>query len=83
MLTGIKVLESFEPTEKGAESPDPSGEAITIKPAAGAQAAVTFGAGVSTQQINDAIDASGLFTIGAAHGKVPCRFITKSDINIT
>ncbi|KAI5855468.1 hypothetical protein BZA05DRAFT_370419 [Tricharina praecox] len=33
-------------------------------------AVVTFGAGLSTQQINDAVDRSGLTTVGAAHGSV-------------
>jgi hypothetical protein len=32
------------------------------------QAAVTFGAGVTTQELNNAIDPSLLFTMGAAHG---------------
>jgi hypothetical protein len=39
-----------------------------IKPVTGQQAAVTFGVGVSTQELNDALDKSGLFTLGAAHG---------------
>jgi hypothetical protein len=34
------------------------------------QHAVTFGAGVTTQELNDALELSGLFTIGAAHGGV-------------
>lgn len=38
--------------------------------AAGDEAFVTFGAGMSTQLINDAIAPSGLFTLGAAHGEV-------------
>lgn len=71
MLSGIKVLESFTPTKEGAESPEHDEEPETITPVPGTQAAVTFGAGCSTQQINDALDPSGLFTIGAAHGKIP------------
>jgi hypothetical protein len=40
-------------------------------PAAGkAPQAVTFGAGVSTQQMNDKIAAQGIFTNGAEHGEV-------------
>lgn len=66
-LTGIKVLESFTPSESGAESP--SDNATVIKPVPGQQAAVTFGAGMSTADINEALDSSGLFTIGAAHGR--------------
>lgn len=38
--------------------------------AAGDEAFVTFGAGMSTQLINNAIAPSGLFTLGAAHGEV-------------
>ncbi|KAL1955726.1 hypothetical protein VTO42DRAFT_8124 [Malbranchea cinnamomea] len=67
-LRGLKVLESFTPSESGAESPTDDGN--VIQPVPGQQAAVTFGAGLTTQQINDALDASGLFTIGAAHGSV-------------
>ncbi|PGG95888.1 hypothetical protein AJ79_09825 [Helicocarpus griseus UAMH5409] len=67
-LTGVKVLESFTPSESGAESP--SGDVNVIEPVPGQQAAVTFGAGMSTQALNDAIDSSKLFTIGAAHGSV-------------
>lgn len=70
MLNGIKVLESFTPTKDGAESPAHGNEPGTINPVPGNQAAVTFGAGASTQEINDALDPSGLFTMGAAHGKM-------------
>jgi hypothetical protein len=40
---------------------------ITIGP--GVQAYVTFGAGLATQPLNDALDPLGLFTMGAGHGK--------------
>ncbi|KAI5856026.1 hypothetical protein BZA05DRAFT_434459 [Tricharina praecox] len=69
-LTGVNVLTSFTPGTTGATSPSPSAAANVVKPVAGQQAAVTFGAGVSTQALNDAIAASGLFTLGAAHGSV-------------
>jgi FAD/FMN-containing dehydrogenase len=36
----------------------------------GKQAAVTFGVGVPTQRLNNAIHASKLLTMGAAHGTV-------------
>ncbi|KAK2804805.1 hypothetical protein FQN51_001447 [Onygenales sp. PD_10] len=68
MLKGLKVLESFTPSEAGAESP--SGDVNVIAPVAGQQAAVTFGAGYGTQELNEAIDPSKLFTLGAAHGSV-------------
>lgn len=69
-LTGVNVLTSFTPGTTGATSPSPSAAANVVKPVAGQQAAVTFGAGVSTQALNDAIAASGLFTLGAAHGEL-------------
>lgn len=68
MLQGIKVHESFTPSALGAEKP-PS-KANVIKPVAGKQAAVTFGVGVSTQMLNDALSPSKLVTVGAAHGSV-------------
>ena len=54
-LKGIKVLNSFTPTAKGAVSPDPAAPANVIKPVFGAQAAVTFGVGNSGQVLNDAL----------------------------
>jgi FAD/FMN-containing dehydrogenase len=68
LLKGIKVLESFTPTEQGASKP--GRRPNTIIPVPGQQAAVTFGVGWSTQQLNNAIYPSRLFTIGAAHGSV-------------
>lgn len=73
-LKGVKVLTSFAPSEKGAASPDYAADPvagankITVVP--GQQPAVTFGAGVSTQELHDALAPSGLFTMGAAHGAV-------------
>ena len=68
-MLGINVLESFEPSSSGATSVNYiSSTANTIQPGSTSQAAVTFGAGWSTQALNDALDPSGLFTIGAAHG---------------
>lgn len=67
-LGGVKVLDSFTPTSVGAESP---GKTINvIVPSTGNQAAVTFGAGVSTQRLNNALHSSKLLTMGAAHGTV-------------
>jgi hypothetical protein len=40
--------------------------ANVIKPIPGQQAAVTFGAGLATQALNDALAKSGLFSMGAA-----------------
>ena len=66
LIRGIKALESFTPTAQGAAKP---GKLNKIVPVAGKQAAVTFGAGTSTQQLQNAFYPSKLFTIGAAHGK--------------
>jgi FAD/FMN-containing dehydrogenase len=66
LLQGVRVLEEFVPTVQGAKSPF---EMInTIRPASGKQAAVTIGAGVGHQKLNNALHPSKLFTIGAAHG---------------
>lgn len=73
-IQGVRVLAGFTPSRSGAQAPLPSANVLT--PRAGVTAAVTFGAGVSTQQLNDALAPSKLFTIGAAHGKlfnVLCR----------
>ena len=47
---------------------DPIKGANQIAPSPDKQAAVTFGAGVTTQELNNALDPSLLFTMGAAHG---------------
>jgi hypothetical protein len=71
-LRGVRVLESYEPIAKGAEvvdfTSDPVKGANKIMAVPGKQAAVTFGSGVTTQELNNAIDPSLLFTMGAAHG---------------
>jgi hypothetical protein len=66
LLKGIKVLEEFKATAEGAAKPGKTINTIITVP--GKQAAVTFGAGVSTQQLHNAVFPSKLFTIGAAHG---------------
>jgi hypothetical protein len=68
LLTGITVHESFTPTVEGV--PKPGKTANTIVPVAGKQAAVTFGVGVTTQRLNNALHPSKLVTVGAAHGSV-------------
>ncbi|RPB05656.1 FAD-binding domain-containing protein [Choiromyces venosus 120613-1] len=68
-LTRIRFLESLTPSTSGDQSSDPSATPNVIKPVAGTQAAVTFGAGVSTQLLNDALDASGLFTMAGGYGQ--------------
>jgi FAD/FMN-containing dehydrogenase len=68
LLRGISVHESFTPSAKGAEAPKMT--ANVIKPIAGKQAATTFGVGIVTQVLNNALSPSGLVTVGAAHGSV-------------
>jgi hypothetical protein len=65
----VRVLESFTPTAKGAEPVSKTTKTNAIKPVPGKQAAVTFGAGLSTMELNTALLASGLISPGAAHGK--------------
>jgi FAD/FMN-containing dehydrogenase len=71
-LRGVQVSDSFEATPKGIQavrfSDDPIKGVNKIFPSPAKQAAVTFGAGVTTQELNNALDKSGLFTMGAAHG---------------
>ncbi|KAF2667920.1 FAD-binding domain-containing protein [Microthyrium microscopicum] len=69
-LKGIRILESFQPTPKGAESVDKTTKVNTIKPIAGKQAAVTIGAGITIDELNKALKPSNLYAIGAAHGSV-------------
>jgi len=67
-LQGITVHKSFTPTAKGV--PPPGAKANVIVPEKGQQAAVTIGAGLSTQKLNNALVDSKLVTVGAAHGSV-------------
>jgi hypothetical protein len=53
-------------------SADPVSSANVIKPLAEEDAYVTFGTGVSSQELNDALHKSGLFTMGAAYGEICC-----------
>jgi hypothetical protein len=76
-MGGINVLNSFSPSTSGAANVDPDAPVKTIAPTAGQQTAVTFGAGVSTQELNDALDPSGLLAIGAAYGKLLILYSTE------
>jgi hypothetical protein len=69
-LKGARVLESFTPSLKGAEPVDSKTVTNVIKPVAGKQAAVTFGGGMTSDELNRELRKSGLYTIGAAHGSV-------------
>jgi hypothetical protein len=67
LLGGITVHQDFQVSAAGA--PRPKKTANTIVPIPGKQAAVTFGVGVTTQRLNNALNPSKLVTVGAAHGK--------------
>lgn len=69
-LRGVRVLESFEPTEQGAESPDPNSLPNIIVPKEGVQAAVTFGPAVAGLALNYAVYNSSLWTISGAAGEL-------------
>ncbi|KAH6720615.1 hypothetical protein BKA61DRAFT_652022 [Leptodontidium sp. MPI-SDFR-AT-0119] len=70
LLKGVRVLESFQPTEEGAESPDNSGVPNVIVPKEGVQSAVTFGPAVAGLALNYAVNASGLLTMSGAAATV-------------
>jgi hypothetical protein len=63
LLTGARVLSEFNATLAGAEKPLLS--VNTITPVPGKQAAVTFGVGLSTQKLHNAVSLSKLVTVGA------------------
>ncbi|KAF1992567.1 FAD-binding domain-containing protein [Aulographum hederae CBS 113979] len=69
-LSGIKVSPSFTPSEKGMPAAGSGKTANVVQAANGTGAAVTFGVGLTTQELNDAIAPSNVFTMGAAHGEV-------------
>jgi hypothetical protein len=60
MAMGGKQKRDEDPVDK-----QPANTIVAVK---GQQAAVTFGTGISTQELNDALGPSKLFTLGAAHG---------------
>ncbi|KAF2422745.1 FAD-binding domain-containing protein [Tothia fuscella] len=68
-LRGVNVLADFTPSTQGAPSVNSTTKTNVLPPQA-KQAYVTFGAGYSTQLLNDQIAPSKLFTVGAAHGEV-------------
>lgn len=72
-LKGVQILDRFKASKTGARSvkfhEDPS-QTNVIRHTKGMQPAVSFGAGVSTYELNDALDQSQLFTVGAADGNV-------------
>jgi hypothetical protein len=68
-LKGIRILPSFISTMDGVKSVDLRTKETTT-PISSNQTYVTFGAGYSTQELNDLLAPANLFTLGAAHGSV-------------
>ncbi|QDS72645.1 hypothetical protein FKW77_002478 [Venturia effusa] len=69
-IKGIRLSKKFTANATGVPNLSANEKAEKMTMAAGDEAFVTFGAGMSTQLINNAIAPSGLFTLGAAHGEV-------------
>lgn len=69
MLTGVRVLESYEPTEQGVEPLDHDAAPNVIVPRDGTQAAVTFGSAVAGLALNYAVSMSDLYTMSGAAGR--------------
>jgi hypothetical protein len=68
-LRGVKILESFEPSAKGADSALGLKRNI-ITPKDGVQAAATFGAGTTAEIPYESLSPSKLFPMTAGHGEV-------------
>jgi hypothetical protein len=64
------VSKSFTATKEGVLPINNKSKAEKIAVSAGEQAYVTFGAGLTTQLLNNALAPSALFTMGAGHGKL-------------
>ena len=85
-LKGVRVAETYYPKLSGVAPleyrAEPVASANTILRRPDGQAYVTFGAGVSSQELNDALNKSGLVTVGAASSKLnegkSCQVISNS-----
>lgn len=69
LLNGVRVSESFTPTEEGLPFVEPGTEVNIITPKDGVQAAVTFGPARAGLPLNYAVGQSGLFSVSGAAGK--------------
>jgi FAD/FMN-containing dehydrogenase len=72
-MKGIQVLENPEVKEEGfpeANYVDDSATANVVSYNNRSKYAVTVGAGVTTQELNDALEPSRLFSVAAAHGNI-------------
>lgn len=68
-LKGIRLSSKFTPTKEGMPSVNSSSKADKLTFGREELGYATFGVGMSTQEINDALAPSNVFTMGAAHGK--------------
>jgi hypothetical protein len=70
---GVRISDSFVPSTVGVPNvnytADPIASVNVVKIASGKQAFVTFGAGVSGHQLNNALAKSSLFAMAAADSK--------------
>jgi hypothetical protein len=73
-LKGVRIHESFTPSQNNTEPVNYRTVANTIKLEPGKQAAATVGGGVTYKEFNRVLRASGLYSIGAAHGEFFLRF---------
>jgi hypothetical protein len=69
-LKGIRLSSKFTPTNEGVPAINSSSKVEKMTFGRDELGYVTFGVGMSTQEINDALDPSGVFTMGAAHGNL-------------
>src|SRR6201999_816061 len=72
-LKGIRVEANFEARQYGANKVDFNHHPadIIFEPVSTtSRAGVTFGAGVTTQELNDALEPVGVFTMGPASGDI-------------
>lgn len=67
-LKGVRVESSFNPKRRGVKMVGSRTTTNTITYQKGA--AVTFGGGITTAELNDALGQSNMWTVGAAHGEV-------------
>jgi hypothetical protein len=72
-LKGIRVLDSFSSFRNGTEPVNYQTQTNSIKLLSGQQAAATVGGGITLRELNQGLRVSGLYSIGAAHGKILVR----------
>jgi hypothetical protein len=71
-LKGIRLLEEYIPTAKGAEPINYKTPTNTIRPNPGKQAAATIGGGITGSDLLNVITRIGMVALTAAHRMFPC-----------